>query len=965
MLRNRPLYLLLLIGVAVAAVACDNIGRAFDQNVDPNDPGEEIGTSEIQIVPFGGDARAGRPTVRATYPEGAGWPTTVPIVVEFSESLNEETILPTTPTGTDARIGVRVQGTQNLLPAQYDFIGNGRLLVIRPISGLQDQGGLIYEVVLFPEGRDVDGVRFQVSGDETILSDFQVNQADSITDGAIVATYPRDNFSDQAREGDFIVVFDRPANAITLEDANIFLQPAGGAAIGVTIRRPLTTVTVEDTRVVVLEPDAALLASQSYELTVTGNITFGQDGNLDFNGRTPFTRFNTIGPSAPIAVELGNAAVGFANKINRSNVLSVILNVDLPADTLAGDVVVGRIYGGDAETIETFDLSFIERTASAPVAGVQTVGLDFGAQLGTEVSPLLDDGVVVFAVQVQRGNQSTGFIYEDENDEPIFDVTPPTLTRAGPPGSGTDIYTESSWLAYYGEANEGLAEATFSNGANTTVMHGSSDSGRFLMLPIDLGRLTAASTYNVMLVDLAGNPSASVTGTIQQRGLVTGTLAGTLTVEAYDHATLEPIAGATVLVDSGTPSVPAMGQLVDETDASGRATFTGVLGTSHTITIIRADYDLVTLYDTRAAFASLPLKPVSNDTASLGGSVIPVPSTASPIIPGSTVIVGSTAFADHSVMGSRTSDASPTEIPSTPILPNRAQILTAFGGPFEPTTTPTYGFQNCQILGPGLIVPTAPPAPAEPGGSTTAALTLTPAVLALGFLIGPHTEDFGLAVGLDTTDLITDSPKARFTASLNGFDQQALMGIGTVSLATGTEYAVDANYSLPMVAGLAGFGPLLWLVTEAEDNAGRISRVRVLLRADGGIIPGTGATPMPTITAPGGPFTGSPLVTVADVLNSAAIPGGAAFLEVTATDPAGRRWHMIVPDRDVTGGTDALQFPDLVTPNVAGLAAGAWQVVAEARLLIPFTNVDDIVLTERFRQEVNYSRALPVTFTVN
>ena len=76
---------------------------------------------------------------------------------------------------------------------------------------------------------------------------------------------------------------------------------------------------------------------------------------------------------------------------------------------------------------------------------------------------------------------------------------------------------------------------------------------------------------------------------------------------------------------------------------------------------------------------------------------------------------------------------------------------------------------------------------------------------------------------------------------------------------------------------------------------------------------------------------------------------------------------MIRPDRDVGGGTDTMQFPDLSTPNVAGLAAGAWEMVAEARIAVSVTlsDTDNFVLTERFRQEVNYSRAAPVTFTVN
>ena len=54
MLRNRPPYLLLLSVLLLGFAACDNIGRAFDPSVDPSDPGNQTGTSPIQIVPVGG-----------------------------------------------------------------------------------------------------------------------------------------------------------------------------------------------------------------------------------------------------------------------------------------------------------------------------------------------------------------------------------------------------------------------------------------------------------------------------------------------------------------------------------------------------------------------------------------------------------------------------------------------------------------------------------------------------------------------------------------------------------------------------------------------------------------------------------------------------------------------------------------------------------------------------------------------
>jgi hypothetical protein len=963
MLRNRPLSLLLLSALLLAGTACDNIGRAFDPNVDPGDPGAETGISTIQVVPVGGQVQSGRPVVRAAYPEGSGWPSTVPIVVEFSESINEETVLPSTQTGLDARVGVRLQGTTQFLPAQYDFLAKGRLLVLRPINGLQNNVSAIYEVVLLPEARDVDGVRFQVSGGENILSEFQVNQDESITDGAIVAVYPRDNFSSQAREDEFIVVFDSPANANTLLAADLFLQPQGGAAISADITVPLTTIGVGDPRVVALVPSQPLQPSQAYQFTVTGNITFGSDGNLDFNGRTPFSRFTTIAPAAPTSIELGNPSMGFPNKINRQNALSVILNVETPADTVAGDRVVGRIYGSDATTTATFDQGFVERSAVASAAGVQTVMLDFGAQLGNLSAPAFDDGDIVFAAKIERGNQATGFIHQAITDEPSFDITQPTLVQAGPPGTGTEIFTDSEYLSYYGIASEGLSDATLADGVSANAsMFGSSGSGRFLVLPIPLGRLTTTRDYTVTLTDLSGNTSAmAVSGVIRQRGVVTGTLAGELIVEAYDHATLKPISGATVLVDAPTPAVDGSGQLVGTTDANGRVSFTAGLGSAHTITIVRAGYDLVTIYGTAAAHVSLPLSPLTGNTASLVGTATLTPT------PGATVIVGSTALADHSPMGIRTADAAPTQIPSTAILPNRAQILTAFGGTFEAASLPTYAFQGCQVCGATLTAPTAPPEPAEPGGEVSPTIALLPAITPLSALVGAHTEDFGLAVGLDTSNLI-GTPRARVTASLAGFEGQALVGIGTVSLASGTTYSVNANFSVPIIGGLIGFQPRTWLVTEAQDTAGRLSRVRVLLLVDSGtIVAGVGPFSIPTITTPTGAFSGSPSLTVADVLAPIPVVNGLAFLDLTARDSAGRSWRMIVPDSDVAGGSDAIQFPNLTTANVAGLTPGAWQMLAEARLVLSETlsTVDDFVLSERFRQEAYYSRSASVTFTVN
>jgi hypothetical protein len=961
----RSLRPLLFVALLPLVGGCDNVGRAFDRDVDPPATPPEAGTSNVQVVPAGGDVRDGRPKVRATYPSGGGWPSTVPIVVEFNESVNEGSLRPSTPTGTNGRIGVRPAGSTTFLPCQYDFVAAGRLLIMRPLTALPAQPSPNYEVVLLPEARDCDGVRFQAPTGGTVLSTFQVNQATSFVDGRILALYPRDNADDLRRDGAVHVIFDRPANRATLTPASMALRQAGGASLTATLEVPFNTGGVDDVRYVRVAPAAALSASSQIELVVTDAITFGANGKLDFKGRTPFARLRAIAPASPTLVVLANPLAGFPNKINRQNIGTAALAVTTPADALVGDRVRARIYGGDASTSQTSDLLFVERVVQLTADGAQTVSLDFSGTLGAVGSPRLDDGSITFAAQMQRGSQTSGFVRSVAAADPRFDIAPPTLQTAGPPNSpdGADVLTDLEYLAFYGRASEAVAEATLADGVNpTAALYASAADGRLLAQPLAIGRLTAPRTYSLLLTDRAGNLAvAPSTGRIVQRGLVTGTLAGTLTVEAFDAVSLRAIAGATVLVDPATPTVPATVQQVAVTDANGRAVFT-VAGSAHSVTIVRQGYDLITLLDTQAAFVSLPLRPTGAATATLKGTAT-FQST-----PGVTVITSSSAVADRNVMGVRSTTAAPTTIPDTPILANRPQVVTAFAGSFEPTTTPTIAFQGCQLLGPTLTTPTAPPAPAGIGGETVLQLPLVLAVNPIGTLLGPHTEDFASATGLDLGNLVGGKPKVRVTASLRGFSGQVVAGIGLVTNTVGSAYSVNASYSLPILAGLLPFVPVTWLVTEAEDTTGRLSRTRVLLIADSGtIVPGVGPTPIPVVTAPSGPSTGSPAVTFVDGLNPTIVPGGIGIYEVTAAVGNGRRWTVLTVDRDANiGGSRTVQFPDLTAGGVAGLGTGTWNVQVETRLFVSVTasSADDFVLSERFRQEANYARSRTTAFTV-
>lgn len=959
--------LALLSSFLFAAVGgCDNVGRAFDPNANPEEPGATPGTSTVQVVPVGGDVRDGRPKVRAAFPSGGGWPTVVPIVVEFSESLNQASILPTTPTGTDARVILRVRGTTQALPCQYDFVAGGRVLVMRPLTALSNAQAAIYEVVLLADARDADGVRFLVDGGQQVLTDFQVNQAASFTDGRILTTFPRDNARDVTRESDYFVFFDRPANEASITAANLRLR-RGGADVGAARAFPLTIVGVADPRVVRIRPTDRLPASTRHELVVDATITFGQGGALDFRGRTPFAVFDTVAPAAPTAVVLGNPATGFPNKINRSNASSVVLHVTTAADTVAGDRVVARIYGGNAETAtNTADQVFVERTGQAAGPGAQTVTIDFGGLLGTLVRPKFDDGALTFAVQAQRGGEHSGFAHSTGDDDPAFDITLPTLSRTGPPslGTGFDVVTDQESLAFYGTASEAVGEVMLADGVNPEVgLFAAADDGRFLLRPLALGRLSSPRNYSMTLRDRAGNfATGAVSGQIVQRGFVTGTVGSDLTVEVFDQRTLLPIANATVLVDPGTPVVPATGQLVGMTAANGRVSFTGLTAPDHTITVVRAGFHLLTIYRTTAAMASLPLRPLTGATATLQGNVLFTQA------PNTTVLVGSTAFDDANEFGVRTTNAAPTKIPSTALLPNRPAIVTAFGGVFEPTAPPAFSFQGFQSLGADLMSLTPPLAPPAAGGNSDQNIVLLPSAGAFGSLIGAYTEDFGLATGLDTTSLVGGLPFVRVTASLQGFGGQVLMGVGFATAAGGTSYNLQANWTQPGFAGLATLGPLAWVVADARDQSGRISRHRVLLNLQtGNVVDETNPQPIPTVSVPGTTFTGSPLVTFADVVDPAvfALGGGLAHVDVTAEDVPGRRWLLIVADTDPVGGSESVQFPDLSVAGVTGLQAGTWSIRAEARLWFSFTaSPHDFVLLERRRAEVNYSRGIAIPFTI-
>lgn len=974
-MQRIQLLSVLLLGVLFAA--CDNVGRAFDPDVTPPTTNPTT-TSTIQVVPAGGDARNGRPIVRATYPKGGGWPTTVPIVVEFSESMNEASVLPTSQTATDAKVVLRIAGTTTNVPVVYNFLAAGRVLVLRPITALGGAQAASFDVVLLPGARDSDGVRFSATT-ETVLANFTVDDA-ATSDASILAVYPRDNQRDIQRDNDFLCVFTRPVNVATLA-GNFFVRPQGGSAVAGTPSLPLSVTNLPEARVVGFRPanSAPWAASTVHEFVVNSSITFGTDGELQFNNRTPFSRFTTGAPPTPSSITVDNLTAGFPHKVNLANFATLRLAVAVPADALTGDVVAARVYGGNRNTTATGDLAFVERTTTLVVDGAQNAIVDFAGALGLITRLQFDDGSLSYSAQLVRGSQRSGAVLG--NSAAAQDTVRPTLTSLGPPNgsNGTDLYTELETLTVFGIASEAIGEASFVLNTPAPVTAGlfaSRTNGTFLLAPAELGRRSTATGYSLTITDLAGNLAASAaTGNVIQRGLVTGSVAGgDLVVDAFDVATLRPVAGAEVLVDPGVPTVPpAVGRVTGTTDANGRASFTGLTAGSHTITVVATGYDLVSFYDTAAGFVSLPLRTTvaSTATASLTGTLT-FPTT----VPGASAFVGSNLYDDVTTQVVQTTTNAPAAVPTTPVQPGRPMLLTAFGGVFPATTNPSFLVHACNLLGADVASPTPPVAPVATGATQTSTLTLRELGSSFGALVPFGGVDFTSSRGFLAASLAA-APNVRFAATLDGFPGQATVGIGFPSGSTPSLVTANGIYSSAILDGLVDYAPLPWVVVEARDSAAAFSRTRAQLdpttnTASVQVLPQDlhvqDVAAVLTLTSP-------PLLQLYDAIDVNQVEttttgvfatGLLGIYDVVGVDSTGRSWRLIATDTDAGTSGPSLrswQFPAAGTN--ATIALGSFVVTPFARLFRAGTgSASDFVLTERFHREVTVTRAPAITYTL-
>lgn len=917
----------------------DNMGRMWDPSFGGG------GTTPVEssiAAPAEGDlSLAGQPVPGVVAPLGEGWHATTPAVVVFSEAVNPQSVYDEALK--IERLYLREKVAQTKVRSAVDILGTGRMVILRPATGLIPNA--TYEIVLDAGVRDLDGTAARGAG---VLGEFTITDSTTARP-RVVAAFPGPGQQNSLREAPAVTVFDGPPTGSTVTTSSFYLRlEETSAAVAGSISFPLRGLAGNETRVAAFEPTAALQPSSKYGLVLTEAITVGGLA-LDPGAAVPFSTFTTLAWRMPTAVAVGNPVSGFPLAINLTNLERLLLDTAVTAETLPGDRLELRVYGGDPRTKGTGDLRFAQRQAAA-TGGAATETLDFTGALGLTTAPLLEDGAITLAARLVRGTTPGGWMVRSGV---LQDLVRPTLVRFGPPAGAdplAEFWTDLQSCALFGQASEKLGKVE-RNGSGGDDLFASDTEGRFFLKPWDLGRTSAPTPFTLNLTDTAGNlNAAAVAGTVAQRGVLTGDVsAGSLAVEAWDLETLRPLVGATVLVEPGPPASPPVGRLTGATGASGRALFTGLVDSRHTVTVIAPGYTMASVIDTQAAFVSLPLEPLAGGGATLAGTVTFAQAA------GRTAYAGCNALRNRDVGGyAATSTGAPTTIPAAALLPNRPVVLTGAAGVFPPTARPTMSaFGSPQVALSGLSTTLAPPAlGAEPG------TTLTAAIAAAATVQTNYGATYALDLtgkGLDTAGLASGFPLVLASATLGGLVGSVPFGVGFTT-GSPASLTVDGSYSA-LVAAFSGLNPLLWSALEARDATGNLGRHRALF-ADynlGTLVGLAIAFPtIPELTLPA-LSTGPPQIQWVDGLAPAGV--FTTLHRVIVRDGNGRRWTLWVPDRDGTG-VDTLQLPDVAASGATGLAIpSTWTVHVESWLsLLVGGGSEDLVLEDLFRLHATYAR---------
>jgi hypothetical protein len=982
-------------------------------------------------TPFdGARIRDGLPTVVSVSPGGSQVNAVSPVAIRFSESMIASSVLQ----------AFRLQDATSFPPLPIlttpVLVGDDQLLLLFPNTSNPLPAEATIDVVFDnPNGaRDLTGQPLDLASGAIVGSFVVAASAPPVPQ--LVASWPPDGAADANERTDIVAVFDRLMAPAGFAAGGFEVEVDGAAPVPDPTPQPLEVLSLgglglPDARAWVwrrLEPGSSTSAPLDPGASVTLSLSVGSALEGDAGGVLASTvvGFSTPAFATPDSISITSApndAIGIANLAAGERELQ--LAVELAAAAV-GDRLDLFAFGlsTEADPIQVAAVASRELTDTSTTQALGLASIPLLSKVAP-FAPIFADGEVSFAVRQTRG-AIVGPLRVIDLDpvasgtqSPVLDTVPPTLVDLTLPGGGGDQFlSDLTDLSLTGRASElvravdvrvvdlpgAAGEINNSVGAVAEFVPvvGAAVSGDFVAAPVPVGVVPTIDngvveevppiTYSFTLYDRALNPGVEQFGLYRQRGAISGdpaTVPGELIlVEVVDRSTLEPVAGATVVVaqvDPASTSV-AVGAESFVTGADGRVSVP-YKDFQTVVTVDAAGYDLFTYHGVETRWLGVTLAPSTGATASVAGDITGGTTLAQQALLNSDLRLADT----RRTTGRETFAANactldfPSFVPTCdygpdgadgpgPIRSGRVGAQSVFLGAFD-AASPSLGASEV-LKGFELTFPL--PAAIE------GALSVVDAQVTNLFSTteeGVEIEDLPVTInervtfdvvqafdsGLDTTNLVDDPvyfgvPDIFVEARLPGLDRPAAVGVARAfeDPLVPLEWDVDAYYDVALessIGAIGSFDELVHLSVTFEDVDGDRATVRPRLSQLPNLVGQPGVRPpvVPRLLAPDetvggvsdpvGPYDFELVhndVLIGDILGFYEASG---LFHVRVEDTAGRGWDLYridVPNADPADPRSLFALssadPALALPGV-GLAPGpltatvglyAWRAAASA-----------------------------------
>jgi len=638
---------------------CDNPACVFGGDCSQAGQGGALGTLSASAPESGQLLRAAVPFIQRFAPTGNAVDPRTAIAIVFSEAMSNATL------GFAYELDQVGFGAVPL--GATALVGDGRVLVLFPITALTlgAQYRVSYRDTATVGDRTGQAIMRPSDG---VVGLFTVASVAPLAP-SVILSYPSDMETGLPTTTELTVVFSRPMDATTVNNASFVVETGGMPPEFDDAASPVVlSGVVQDTRCfrwrsVDAEGERASLGTDrevTLDLSPTGAKIEDVDGvELAASSRS----FRTLPFSAPTSAAITSMptdAIGIANVTGAAD---LAVRVDM-LDAIAGDELGVFVFGVQPEDVEaplTIAL-FRAVTVVAPPTSFTFTAAEL--DLLRTASPLagrVRDGTLQMAFRVKRGDLESSVTTLDVDSiasgtqGPVLDTTAPTLMGVGNAGTSTGaIVSDARDVVITGRASESLRAALVTTmlgdnelvpGEIPPVVGSDPTTMLFVAAPVRTGVLQSIEQplgYQLTIYDRALNASGVASGTYEQRGAASSGAArpfANVDVEVFDANTLLPLQGVELLTHE---DVGGSLFLVDSatTDVDGRAVLDPALVGRTLVTARRTGYDLFTFDGLPTDAVSIPLAPSATSTATVAGIIASV----DPSIVGFTRRVADTRF---------------------------------------------------------------------------------------------------------------------------------------------------------------------------------------------------------------------------------------------------------------------------------------------------------------------------------